>query len=175
MGLHSGGDDRFTCSHVFEEFQAAPISRLAYVFGEVLAGITRAFLAVGVILSFGLVFGVVLSYNIFFWGALALNSFVFASLAVGLAMLVKSHADQAMLTNFVITPMAFLSGTFFPLERLPGWAQALLSLLPLTHASKAIRNAAFGQTARVFSLALLALTGIFCFTLAFHWVNRARD
>ncbi|MCP4397005.1 MAG: ABC transporter permease [bacterium] len=161
--------------HIFEEFQAAPISNLAYVSGEVLAGITRAFLAVGVILTFGLLFGIGLSLNLWFWLGVLLNSFVFASLAVGLAMLVRSHADQAMLTNFVITPMAFLGGTFFPLERLPIWAQHLLSLLPLTHASQAIRSAAFGQTPRIFSLALLALTGLLCFVLAFHWVNRARD
>ena len=28
--------------HIFEEFQAAPISNVAYVLGEVLSGITRA-------------------------------------------------------------------------------------------------------------------------------------
>ena len=161
--------------HIFEEFQAAPISNLAYVSGEVLAGITRALLAVTVILSFGRLFGVVISLNPWFWLGIVLNSFVFASLAVGLAMLVRSHADQAMLTNFVITPMAFLGGTFFPLERLPGWAQYLLSLIPLTHASNAIRSSAFGQTPHIFSLALLLLMGIFCFTLAFNLVNRARD
>ena len=34
--------------HIFEEFQAAPISNAAYVLGEVLAGMTRALLAGGV-------------------------------------------------------------------------------------------------------------------------------
>jgi len=161
--------------HIFEEIQAAPISNIAYVTGEVLAGITRALLAVGVILVFGLMFGVVLSYNLWFWLAIILNSFVFASLAVGLAMLVTSHADQAMLTNFVITPMAFLGGTFFPIDRLPSWAQYLLSLLPLTHASNAIRAAAFGQPPGYFSYILLAGSGSLLFFIAFHCVNRARD
>ena len=161
--------------HVFEEFQAAPISRLAYVFGEVLAGMTRACLAVGVILALGLVFGVKPACSLFFWGAVVLNSFVFASLAVGLAMVVKSHADQAMLTNFVITPMAFLGGTFFPIDRLPTWARYPLSLLPLTHASSAIRAAAFGKPPVMFSYIVLAITGSALFVLAFLCVNRARD
>jgi ABC-2 type transport system permease protein len=161
--------------HIFEEFQAAPLSNMAYVAGEVLAGITRALLAVAVILIFGLVFGVILSYNLFFWLAIMLNSFVFASLAVALAMLVKSHADQALLTNFVITPMAFLSGTFFPVDRMPSWAQYILSLLPLTHASKAIRNASFGISPEYFSYILLAVLGSLCFFMAFHCVSRARD
>ena len=41
-------------------------------------------------------------------------------------MLVKSHADQAMINSFVITPMAFLGGTVFPVERLPDWAGAVV-------------------------------------------------
>jgi len=101
--------------HIFEEFQVAPVSNTAYVLGEVLAGMTRALLAGGVILILGAIFGVVLSYNGLFWLAFLLNSFVFASLAVCLAMLVKSHADQAMLNSFVITPMA--SAAFNPCRR----------------------------------------------------------
>jgi Nod factor-specific ABC transporter NodJ protein len=161
--------------HIFEEFQAAPISNAAYVLGEVLAGMTRAFLAVLVILFLGLVFGVILSYNLLFWLAMLLNSFVFASLAVGLAMLVRSHADQAMLNSFVITPMAFLGGTFFPVERLPAWVQKVLLFLPLTHAAKAIRAASFGKTPDVFSYLLLAAVGIVFFFIAFQFVSRARD
>jgi len=161
--------------HIFEEFQSAPLSNIAYVTGEVLAGITRAFVAVGVILILGLMFGVRLSCTPLFWLAIFLNSFVFASLAVGMAMLVKSHADQAMLTNFVITPMAFLGGTFFPVDRLPAWAQKLMFLLPLTHASDSIRAAAFGKQPHLFSYFILLLTGMIFFFVSFHCVNRARD
>jgi Nod factor-specific ABC transporter NodJ protein len=160
--------------HIFEEFQAAPISEMAYVLGEVLAGITRAFLSVGVILVLGLLFGVKLSYNYLFWTAVFLNSFVFSSLAVGLAMVVRSHADQAMLTNFVITPMAFLGGTFFPVDRLPLWAQKILFFLPLTHASKAIRSASYGNLPDLFSYFLLVVMGCFFISISIYCVNKAR-
>jgi len=160
---------------IFEEFQAAPIRNIAYVTGEVLAGITRALLAVSVIIVLAMVFGVVLSYNIFFWLGVVLNSFVFASLAVCLAMLVKSHADQALLTNFFITPMAFLGGTFFPVDRMPPWVQKVLAFLPLTHAAKAIRSASFGLAPDSFSYLLLAGIGAVLFVLAFYSVNRAKD
>ena len=161
--------------HIFEEFQAAPVRNIAYVTGEVLAGITRALLSVVIILAIGLVSGIVLSYGFFFWLAVVLNAFVFASLAVGLAMLVKSHSDQALLTNFFITPMAFLGGTFFPVDRMPEWAQHILYFLPLTHASKAIRSAAFGEPPEPFSYLLLGGLGALLFVLAFHWVNKARE
>jgi Nod factor-specific ABC transporter NodJ protein len=161
--------------HIFDEFQAAPISNLAYVMGEVLAGMTRAVLAGGVILLLGALFGVVLSYNPLFWAAFLLNSFLFASLAVGLAMHVKSHADQALLNNFIITPMAFLGGTFFPLSRLPVWGQRILELLPLTHAAKAIRAAAFAEPASLTDYLLLAIIGCVCFLFAIVSVNQAKS
>ena len=160
---------------IFEEFQAAPIRNIAYVTGEVMAGITRALLSTGVILLIGLPCGIVLSMNPLFWAGVVLNSFVFASLAVCMFMLVKSHADQALLTNFFITPMAFLGGTFFPIDRMPQWAQQILHLLPLTHAARAIRSAAFGASPEPFSYLLLASLGVILFVLALHCVNRARE
>ena len=160
---------------IFEEFQAAPIRNIAYVTGEVLAGITRALLSVTVIIVLAFLFGVDLSYNWLFWLAVILNAFVFASLAVCLAMLVKSHADQALLTNFFITPMAFLGGTFFPVDRMPHWAQKALYFLPLTHAAKAVRSAAFGHVPDSFSYLLLAAIGSILFVLAFYCVNKAKD
>ncbi len=161
--------------HIFDEFQAAPISNASYVAGEVMAGITRAVMSIIIILGLGLLFGVQLNYGPMFWLAILLNSFLFACLAVALAMVVKSHADQSLLTNFIITPMAFLGGTFFPIDRLPDWLQSILSLLPLTHASTAIRGAALGETVNFMSLILLAITGIILFWIAFHCVNKARD
>ena len=162
--------------HIFEEFQAAPISNISYVLGETLAGITRAFLSVGIIIGLGLLFGVMIDYwNIMFWVAVFLNSFVFSSLAVGMAMMVRSHADQAMFTNFVITPMAFLGGTFFPVSRLPVWAQKIILLLPLTHASNAIRAASFGNPVDMFSYVILLGTGLVFFLIAVKVVSMARD
>ncbi len=161
--------------HIFEEFQAAPISSFAYVLGEVCAGMTRAILSVFVIILIGFLFGVSVCINFYFIAAVLLNSFLFASLAVGMAMLVKSHADQAMFSSFVITPMAFLGGTFFPLENLPLWAQKLLSFLPLTHASKAIREAAFGGIPDISSYIVLFFTGTVIVFWAFLCVDKAKD
>ncbi|MGE4529584.1 MAG: ABC transporter permease [Rhodospirillaceae bacterium] len=161
--------------HIFEEFQSAPISNVAYVLGEVFSGMTRALLGILVILGLGAAFGVSLHTGPWFWLAAALNAFAFASLAVLLAMLVTGHGDQALLNSFVITPMAFLGGTFFPLDRMPEWAQALLYALPLTHASQAIRADAFGQPAAWAHFAVLAAVGVAVFSAALVSVGRARD
>jgi ABC-type multidrug transport system permease subunit len=161
--------------HVFEEFQAAPISRLSFVLGETMAGVTRALLSICIVLVLGAAFGVRLSYSAAFWSALLINSLAFASLAVALAMLVKSHADQSLLNNFIITPMAFLGGTFFPLDVLPGWAQSILMFLPLSHASQAARVGAFGLAPDMRAYLYLAGSLILFFSLAVWAVSKARD
>ena len=160
---------------IFEEFQAAPIRNIAYVTGEVLAGVTRAAMSVVVIIAIAFVFGIHLSYGGWFWLGVFLNSFVFASIAVAAAMVVKSHADQNMLTSFIITPMAFLGGTVFPVEKLPGWAQAALNLLPLTHASTIIRTASFGAAPDPAPFLILVATSAVCFVLALYSVGEARN
>lgn len=161
--------------HIFEEIQAAPVNDAAYVAGEVLSGMTRAFIASMIILVFGFLFGVRLSCSPLFFLGILLNSFVFASLAVGLAMVVKSHADQTLLTSFVITPMAFLGGTFFPMTALPVWAQKTLWFLPLSHAAKAIRSAAFGSPPEWISLGVLFGVGLVFFIMAVLLVRKAKD
>ncbi|MBW1644887.1 MAG: ABC transporter permease [Deltaproteobacteria bacterium] len=161
---------------IFEEFQAAPISDLAYVVGEVLAGMAKAVMSVFIIVLLATLFGVQLAfYHPLFIAGVLLNAFVFASLAVLAAMLVKSHADQAMLFNFIITPMAFLGGTFFPVDRMPSWVQVLLQALPLTHASYLIRSGAYGRSASALPLVLLLVIGLVFFFLAHRSVCRARD
>jgi ABC-type polysaccharide/polyol phosphate export systems, permease component len=161
--------------YIFEEIQAAPTSRFSYVLGEICAGLTRVLLSVLVIILLGLFFGVRLHYGPIFWLAVLLNGFTFAALAVAMAMLVKSHADQSLLTNFIITPMAFLGGTFFPLDSLPGWAQSILSILPLTHAAAAIRADALGNVPQAGSLIVLVATSLIFLILAVYTVTKAKD
>jgi lipooligosaccharide transport system permease protein len=45
----------------------------------------------------------------------------------------------------VITPMFLLSGTFFPLDNLPGWAASLAMAVPLTHLSNLTRSLGLGR------------------------------
>ncbi len=131
---------------IFEEFQAAPVSNFAIALGEILSGMVRGVMAATVIVILAMVFGVKVHLSLYFWISVLVNTFIFSALAVNAAMLVRSHADQAMLSNFVITPMAFLCGTFFSLQSLPDWAYYAVQALPLTHTSGIIRAAALGNT-----------------------------
>jgi lipooligosaccharide transport system permease protein len=43
-----------------------------------------------------------------------------------------------------ITPMFLFSGTFFPVDNLPNWAQSLALVFPLTHLVNITRSLTFG-------------------------------
>jgi ABC-2 type transport system permease protein len=69
-----------------------------------------------------------LSIPIFLLGMLA---FFAIGLLVGAFAKTEEAATGA--AQIVILPMAFLSGTFFPIERAPGWLQAVSKVFPLRH------------------------------------------
>nr|HID59143.1 ABC transporter [Desulfobacterales bacterium] len=159
---------------IFEEFQASPVSSLAIALGETLSGIVRGLMAAGVIIVLGIIFGVNLRLSFFLWISIWVNAFIFSALAVNTAMLVKSHADQAMLSNFVIIPMAFLCGTFFSTSTLPPWAYYVIQALPLTHTSKMIRASALGYPMPWVSFFVALGFGLVFFVSSIYTVKRAQ-
>nr|WP_255669029.1 ABC transporter permease [Aeromicrobium duanguangcaii] len=58
-----------------------------------------------------------------------------AFLAIGLlaGAISKTEEGAVGLANFIVLPMAFLSGSFFTLDGAPEWLQAISRLLPLRH------------------------------------------
>lgn len=128
----------------FEEVLILPVHPLSLHIGKMLAGVVRGMLtALGV-----LVLGVVGTGS---WGlfhplallVLALSCAVFAGLGVIAGLNVPSLESVGVLTNFLITPMSFLGGTFFDPSQLPGSLQILVYCLPLTYTSIGIRAAAY--------------------------------
>ena len=100
-----------------------------------------------------------------------------ASVLTGAAMAALVAAFSATLENegnafsvlfrFVVIPMTLFSGTFFPVDRLPGWVQPVAWVSPLWHGTEIARAAALerwqplaalGHTA--YLLALLVLGAV---------------
>jgi ABC-type multidrug transport system permease subunit len=161
--------------HTFDEIRSAPVTDFAYVTGEVISGMARGLFSALLVTALGIVFEVPIPISFRLLLAILLNTFVFSSLAVSAAMLAKKHADQSLISNFIITPMAFLCGTFFPVDYYPSWVQTLISFLPLTHASLAVRASAPSVPVPTFSLVYLVLFGACAFYLAVRVVRLSKN
>ena len=138
-----------------EEYLIAPISSVAFVLGKVLAGALRGLISSVIIIALAYGFGAHLIINFWFLLVLTLNCLVFASMALVAAMTMNSHEDMANFNTYVLLPMSFLCATFFVPDNLPvilGW---LIQILPLTHASFALRAIANGGAVPVLSVIIM--------------------
>jgi lipooligosaccharide transport system permease protein len=61
------------------------------------------------------------------------------------ATLTNEGAAFATLFRFVMIPMTLFSGTFFPVDRLPGWVQPVVWVSPLWHGTELARAAALDR------------------------------
>lgn len=138
----------------FQVFVQAPIHSSSIMVGEVLAGMAKGLFASALIILVGLLSSSHFSITTLFMVTLLLNCFLFASLGVIAGMLAKSHEDTATYSNFFIMPMAFFSGTFFPVDHMPAVIKWIIYLLPLTHANIVIRQGTLTPEG-IFSLLVL--------------------
>ena len=73
-----------------------------------------------------------------------LGSAFLGGLGIVAAIFANKFDQMAAITNFVITPLAFLSGTFYSIERLPGLMQALTHVNPVFYLIDGVRYGVIG-------------------------------
>ena len=123
-----------------------PLSSTELLVAFVGAAVTRG-LAVAIAVTAAMTPFVDLPFWSIGWGLLFV---VLASVMMGLiGILTGLWADKfdhmAFITNFVITPLAFLSGTFYSIDRLPEFAQGIAFVNPFFYAIDGFRHALTGQ------------------------------
>jgi lipooligosaccharide transport system permease protein len=139
-------------SFVKREFQrtydailAAPVDTEELVTGEALWIALRAGVYGNVPLAVAMVFGLDPSPGMLVVPAIAfVTGFGWACFGITIAAILKSIDNFGYVTSSVITPLFLVAGTFFPLDQLPDWAQALAQLNPLHHCVELVRHAVFG-------------------------------
>ncbi len=156
-----GAYTRLTVQGTYDTVMATPLSVEDLTLGEILWGMTKAMIAgfviVAVITLFGLytpspgIIGIIL--------VIGATGYIFASAALCTAALSPSYEFFNYYFTIVLAPMFFMSGVFFPLDRLPEIVQNLALLLPATHSVFLIRYFYHGMEANVL-VSSLVLIGI---------------
>jgi len=129
------------------EMLVAPVRRSSIVMGKCLGGATvAAFQGVLVIAIAGLV-GV--PYNLELiaavFGIQLLLAFTITSFGVMMSARIRQMQSFMALTQMLIMPMYFLSGSVFPAAGLPTWLTVLNRVDPLTYAVDPMRRAVFSH------------------------------
>jgi ABC-2 type transport system permease protein len=64
---------------------------------------------------------------------LAVGTIAFFAIGMLAGAFAKTEEAASAVANLIVLPMAFLSGTFFPLDAAPSWLNAVSQALPLRH------------------------------------------
>jgi ABC-2 type transport system permease protein len=107
--------------------------------------------------------------------AVFLGAVVFAALGVATASFIRSAEGSSAVVNFILLPMAFLSGAFGPTLHYPAVLRAIGDVLPLKYFIDLV-NAVYlhhhGIWTKPLALAVLAAwggTGLAVAALKFRW------
>ena len=109
----------------------APLSATEVTLAIILAAVTRGLVILVIsIVVFSLIVEIHI-YNIFYIliGAF-LGSFILGSLGFITGLWAEKFDHTATITNFIITPLSFLSGVFYSIERLPDFFQTISKINP---------------------------------------------
>jgi ABC-2 type transport system permease protein len=126
-----------------KEIMVAPVSRVSIVLGRIAGGVTTSLIQALLILTISLVLGFRLQRWTDFFAALAfmlLVSFTFIGLGLVFASRMKDIQGFGLVMNFIIFPLFFLSGAFYPLTNLPWFIRGLSYIDPLTYGIDGLRG-----------------------------------
>ncbi len=125
-----------------ENMLAMPLTPL-----EVMTGKIVPYVAIGLVQASIILLAARVVFGVPFLGsltALYLSALLFiaANLTVGITVssLAANQLQAMQLTFFYFLPNMLLSGFMFPFRGMPGWAQWLGSILPLTHFNRVVRG-----------------------------------
>lgn len=131
-----------------KEVMVAPVSRLAVALGKVAGGSTVAMLQGLIVLVLGPFIGVRLSWDQVL--VLVLLMLLLAAVMTALGLLIaarqRSMEGFQMVMQFLLMPMFFLSGAFFPLRGVPLWMEWLSRIDPVTYGVDPLRQVALSRS-----------------------------
>lgn len=125
-----------------QDIIGSPLSSAEVTTSIILASVTRGLL-ISIISSLIFYFFLDLKINNFliFFIYLFLGCFILGSLGFIAGLIANKFDEMATITNFLIVPLSFLSGTFYSIQRLPDLLQTISYYNPFFHMIDGFRYA----------------------------------
>jgi len=137
---------RMVPQRTYESMLATPMDVDDIIAGEMLWCATKSTISGSAILLVAAMLGAVKSSDaVLAIPVTFLIGLCFAGPAIAMSAFSKSYDFFSYYFTLVITPMFILCGVFYPVQSLPEMLQAVVQVLPLTHAVALIRPLVAGQ------------------------------
>ena len=125
----------------------APLSALEVSFSIILAAVTRS-IVIGIVSTVVFFFIIELKINnlVYIFFSAFFGSFFIGSLGFITGLWATKFDHTATITNFIITPLAFLSGVFYTIDKLPSIFQTISFFNPFFHIINIFRYGFLGAS-----------------------------
>ena len=124
----------------------APLSPTEITVSISLASVTRSFMiAIISILVFYLIVEIQIKHFFLLILFTFLSSFILGNLGIIAGLWAEKFDHMATVTNFVIVPLSFLSGTFYSIDRLPSFLKSVSELNPFFYMIDGFRYCFIGS------------------------------
>ena len=137
----------------------APLSATEVTLAIIFAAVTRGLVILIIsIVVFSLIVEIHI-YSVFyiFIGAF-LGTFILGALGFITGLWAEKFDHTATITNFIITPLSFLSGVFYSIERLPNFFQSISKINPFFYIIDICRFGFLGKSDGSIGIGLVYLT-----------------
>ena len=122
-------------SQLLNRLRLSPAPSAVIISARIVVTVLIALVQLAVFLGLGaLAFGLQLTGS--WWAGiplLVMGTLCFMALGLLAGALAKTQEGAVNIANFLVLPMAFLAGSFFPLDAAPGWLQTVSWAMPLRH------------------------------------------
>lgn len=147
-----------------------PLSPGELLVGYLTGAIGRGCLvALSISIGMAIVLGLVPQHPLIFFGFVILGSILLGALGVIAAIFANKYDQMAAITNFVITPLAFLSGTFYSVQSLPQTLAVISQVNPVFYLIDGGRYGMIGVSDAPPLLGLGVVAAVTSVVCAFAW------
>ena len=137
----------------------APLSAIEVTLAIIFAAVTRGLVILIIsIVVFSLIVEIHI-YSIFYiFSGAFLGTFILGALGFITGLWAEKFDHTATITNFIITPLSFLSGVFYSIERLPDFFQSISKINPFFYIIDICRFGFLGTSDGSIGIGLVYLT-----------------
>ncbi|MEC7136790.1 MAG: ABC transporter permease [Pseudomonadota bacterium] len=137
----------------------APLSPAEVTISISLAAVTRSILiALVTIITFKFIINLQITNYFLLIVFTLLSSFILGNIGIIAGLWAEKFDHMATVTNFVIVPLSFLSGTFYSIERLPDFLQMISKVNPFFYMIDGFRYSFIGSADGSIKIGVLYLT-----------------
>ena len=136
----------------------APLSAAEVTIAVSLASVTRAvMIAIISIIIFQFIIDMEIKNYLTLIAFTLLSSFILGNIGIIAGLWAEKFDNMATVTNFVIVPLSFLSGTFYTIDRLPGFLQTISEFNPFFYMIDGFRYSFIGKADGSITIGLIYL------------------